>query len=209
METNDELVDYLVLRGVLRSSSIIKAFRHVDRKLFVPGEFSKLAYYDEPLPIGEGQTISQPSTVALMTEFLLPEKGNRVLEIGSGSGYQAALLSRIIGPTGKVITVEMVEKIFNIARKNLNEFGNVETVLCDGSLGYEKESPYDRIIVTAASPGIPAPLKEQLKDGGRMVIPVGKNIQEMTIVTKHNGKFDENRVGEFLFVPLLGKHGFE
>lgn len=208
MESNKDLVDFLVNSGALRTPEIIYAFLLTDRKDFVPEALKERAYEDVPLPIGRGQTISQPSTVATMTEALRPSKGMKILEIGTGSGYQAAILSIIAGKQGKVITIEMKEEIFALSKNSLGFFENVVLVKGDGSSGYAKEAPYDRIIVTAASPSVPEPLKEQLKSGGIMVIPVGTGVQKMAVVSRTGDMFEEKFIGEFRFVPLLGKHGF-
>lgn len=208
MDSNEGLVSFLVHSGALRTPEIIEAFLSTNRKDFVPESLKSSAYLDEPLPIGCGQTISQPSTVATMTEALRPERGMKILEVGTGSGYQAAILSRIVGKTGKVVTIERREEMASFSRKNLYGLRNVLQTTGDGSLGYVEEAPYDRIIVTAASPSVPAPLKEQLKKGGILVVPVGRKSQKMYVVTRTAQGFEENTVGEFRFVPLLGKHGF-
>jgi protein-L-isoaspartate(D-aspartate) O-methyltransferase len=208
MESNQELVDYLVSTGMIVTPEVINAFRYIDRKKFVPENIRTRAYDDEPLPIGKGQTISQPSTVALMTEALAIEKGSNVLEIGTGSGYQAALISKIVGENGKLFTIERREDLFLTAKKNLENFANIEVILGDGSLGFEKESPFDRIIVTAASPSIPQPLKNQLRIGGKMIIPVGEDFQRMILVLRTERGYEQKDLGEFIFVPMIGKHGF-
>ena len=208
MDSNSAMVQGLISNGTLKSAVIIDAFMATDRRDFVTEGMSSIAYEDEPLPIGMGQTISQPSTVAMMTEALDPGIGMKILEIGTGSGYQAAILSRIVGDSGKVITIERLEKLFENAKKSLGGYKNVSVVHADGSLGCEREAPFDRIIVTAASPGIPEPLKAQLADGGKLLIPVGKYSQQMTLVTKTQGGFRQEILGDFLFVPLIGRHGF-
>lgn len=207
-EERKKLVGKMINSGSLTSRNVIDAFLKVPREDFVVAEMKKYSYVDEPLPLVRGQTISQPSTVAIMTELLKPERGNKILEIGAGSGYQAAILSEIVGPEGKVITIEIVPELYDYARQRLEKYENVVIILGDGSLGYEKGAPYDRIIVTAASPGIPEPLKKQLKVGGRMVIPVGANVQEMIVVEKNDKGFQFFSAGDFFFVPLKGRYGF-
>ncbi len=193
-----EIMDY----GYLKTQPVIDAFRKVPREEFVEPEQRKLAYVNEPLPIRSGQTISQPLTVAAMTEALEPAKGQKILEIGSGSGYQAAILSEIIGPTGKIISLERIDSLAKFATENLKKCGyaNVKVVHSDGSNGYPEEAPYDRIIVTASAKEIPQALIEQLKKGGRMVIPVGG---EMYLIEK-NKEIKKTFLGYYAFVPLLG-----
>lgn len=206
MRSNKELVEFLITKGVLRTKEIINAFLEVDRAHFVPKDLRQLAYINEPLHVAEGQTISQPETVAIMTEALQPKNGQKILEVGAGSGYQAAILASIVGEKGRVITTEIRRTLYEIAKKNLRNYKNVEVILYDGSRGYEKEAPYDRIIVTAEAPEIPKPLIEQLKTNGRLVIPVR---DEMYIVEKIDGKIKKKSLGYFSFVPLIGEHGYQ
>jgi protein-L-isoaspartate(D-aspartate) O-methyltransferase len=176
----------------------------VPRHKFVPEHLVDLAYADTPLPIGMGQTISQPYIVAFMTELLGPEKGQKVLEIGTGSGYQAAVLAE----TGaEVYTVEILEPLSLFARSVINGLGysNVHFKTGDGYAGWEEHAPYDGIIVTAAPEEIPEPLKAQLAEGGRMVIPVGDDMQELLLLTKTKDGFDEERVAPVRFVPMTGE----
>ncbi|HLC68191.1 MAG TPA: protein-L-isoaspartate O-methyltransferase [archaeon] len=197
-----QLLDELVANKVLKTKTVIEAFRKVPREDFVPSDYKKHAYVDEPLPIGSGQTISQPQTVAAMTESLDVKEGNIVLEVGAGSGYQAAILSEITGPNGRVITTEIIPHVYDFAKKNLSGYKNVSVVNIDGSLGYDGK--YDRILVAASAPRIPQPLIDCLKDGGRMIIPVG---DRMMLIKKDNGKTTEKFLGYYSFVPLTGKHG--
>jgi len=212
-ERRNALVEYLICEGVLVTKEIIDAFRKVPREEFVPEELKDEAYIDIPLPIGEGQTISQPTTVAIMTEALKPEKGNKILEVGAGSGYQAAILCEIVGEEGIVYTVERLKKLYEFAKKNIEKCGykNVKLFLGDGSIGLKEFAPYDRIIVTACAPKIPEPLISQLKDGGRMVIPVGRmyGIQKLLLIKKNGENIKEENLGPFAFVPLIGKYGFK
>ena len=183
----------------------------VPRHLFVPFPYRKEAYIDTPLPIGSGQTISAPHMVAIMCELLRLEKGMKVLEVGTGRGYHAAVVAEIVGEEGKVISVERVPELAEEARKILDELGyrNVLVVVGDGSEGYEPEAPYDRIYVTAAAPDIPKPLIEQLKMGGRMVIPVGYDMQYLYVVDKQEEGIKKDIWGAVRFVPLVGKYGFQ
>lgn len=210
-ESKKRLLADLKHGGWLKTPRVIKAFEAVPRELFVRAENAKEAYWDVPLPIGFGQTISQPLTVAFMTELLKPQAGQKILEIGTGSGYQAAILSKVVGPKGKVITLEIVPQLVEFAIANLQKAGikNVEVHHSDGSQGWPDDAPYDRIIATAAAPEIPRPLKEQLKVGGVLVVPVGTYLQKMMRVTRRGpDQFEIEDHGEFRFVPLRGRHGF-
>jgi protein-L-isoaspartate(D-aspartate) O-methyltransferase len=181
----------------------------VPREFFVPEHLADYAYDDTPLPIGYGQTISAPHMVAIMCDILDLQNGLNVLEIGGGSGYHAAVMARIIGPEGKVFSVERIPELVDLANKNLMMAGisNVTMVQGDGSLGLPDHAPYDRISVAATAPSIPEPLKAQLKKGGRLVIPVGSGYQELLLVTRKNGYVVEEKMA-VVFVPLLGEHGF-
>ena len=204
----DDLIDYMVKAGTLKSKTIIKAFRSVAREKFVLPEYKKHAYIDEPLPILADQTISQPTTIAIMTEALEPKTGQKILEIGAGSGYQAAILSKIVGPKGKIYTIERIKELYAFAAKNLQSYRNVEIILGDGSKGYAKFSPYDRIIVTAGTPKIPKILFKQLKEGGIMIVPIGPGAnQKMFKIEKVNNKMKTKDIGYFRFVPLIGEFG--
>ncbi len=214
-----KLVERLVEEGVIRSEKVKKAMLAVPREEFVPPSVRQWAYVDQPLPIGHGQTISAPHMVALMTELLDPQPGDKVLEIGTGSGYQAAVLAEIVAKSdpskrGHVYTVERIKELADFARRNLARTSYIKYVTIivgDGTLGYPKEAPYDRIIVTAAAPDIPEPLLQQLKPGGRMVIPVGDtSIQRLYIVDKKpSGEISVKEDIYCLFVPLVGKYGWD
>lgn len=210
---NLELVSYLKKTGALKSKPLEKALLKTPRHLFVPEDLQKSAYRDYPLHIGRGQTISQPSTVVLMTQLLEPKAGQKILEIGTGSGWQSALLSMFVGSKGKVFTIELIPALAESAEKNLAKLKikNVEVVVGNGSVGLEKEAPFDRIIVTAAAPAISEDLKSQLKAGGRIVAPVGdRYAQKMTIIKRTKNGFEtEEMPSYFAFVPLRGKGGFE
>lgn len=207
-EKKKELIDHLVSAGFLRSRAVIEAFRKVPREKFVPAALRSHAYENEPLPIGEGQTISQPLTVAVMTEALGARRGHKILEVGAGSGYQAAILSEVAGKKGRIITIERIPSLVKMAKENLESARctNVEVVEGDGSRGYEKEAPFDRIIVTASAPEIPQPLIEQLKEGGRLVIPVG---DELLLIEKAKKGIVKKMLGYYAFVPLVGEHGHQ
>jgi len=189
-------------RGV-KDPLTLAALRKVPRHLFVPEASAAEAYADFPLPIGHGQTISQPYIVAFMTEALGLRGGEKVLEIGTGSGYQAAVLGEI---AGRVYTIEIVPELAAQARERLARLGhrNVETRAGDGYLGWPEAAPFDAIIVTAAAPRIPEPLKQQLADGGRLVLPVGDEYQELIVVTRRGSSYDERRVLPVRFVPMTG-----
>ena len=207
--TNKELIDKLVESKTLKTKRIISAFRKVDRLNFCYENYKKFAYQDTPLPIPGEQTISQPTTVAMMTEAIQPKKVDKILEIGAGSGYQAAILAEIVKP-GKVYTIERINELFNFAKKNLASYKNVEVIHGDGSIGLKEKAPFDCIIVTACAPKIPENLKQQLNVGGKLIIPVGQQgaVQKMLIVTRAKNGFQTEDLGHFVFVPLVGKFGF-
>jgi protein-L-isoaspartate(D-aspartate) O-methyltransferase len=187
---------------------VMKAISHVPRHEFVPAEEKNNAYENRPLPIGHGQTISQPYIVAVMTDMLNLVPGSKVLELGTGSGYQAAILSEL---GAKVYTIEIVEPLGILAKERLHRLGydNVMTKVDDGYYGWEENAPFDAIIVTAAASHIPPPLIKQLKPGGRMVIPVGSRfmMQQLLVVDKReDNKIVTKQVLPVVFVPVTGKH---
>ena len=173
-----QLVTNLIRTGVLETKEITDAFLHVDRKNFVLSEYEDEAYGDYPLPIGYGQTISQPTTVAMMLEWLQPKKGEKILDVGSGSGWTTALLADIVGPAGKVFGVEIVPELVAFGQKNLDKSNcpKANILQAGEKLGLPQEAPFDRILVSAAGRVIPKELVDQLKIGGTMVIPVGSSI---------------------------------
>ena len=191
---------------------IINAFLKVPREKFVLEEWKWDAYDDTPLPILADQTISQPTTVVQMLQHLELKRGQKILEIGAGSGYNAALMGKILGKEGKVISVEILPELVKFAKENLKKakIENVKIMKADGSRGCEKEKPYDRIICTAASPKIPEPWKEQLKRGGIILAPVGDKYGQVLLRIKRIGNnYEYEELGDYLFVPLRGKHGFK
>ena len=190
-------------RGI-RDPLTLAALRRVPRHRFVPADSMAEAYDDHPIPIGHGQTISQPYVVGFMTEALGLRGGESVLEVGTGSGYQAAVLACI---ASKVHSIEIVEALALEARSRLARlhFDNVEVRAGDGYAGWPEEAPFDAVLVTAAAPRVPEPLKTQLKEGGRLVIPVGDEAQEIVLITRHGDRFDERRVLPVRFVPMTGK----
>jgi protein-L-isoaspartate(D-aspartate) O-methyltransferase len=203
-EQRREMVEnQLVPRGI-SDSRVIEAMLKIPRHEFLPDYLGDYAYSDGPLPIGMGQTVSQPYIVAYMTELLTLNKGDKVLEIGTGSGYQAAILAEI---GCDVYTIEIVEILTLRAKKVLKSLGykNIHFKVDDGYMGWEENAPYDAILVTAAPPEIPEPLTEQLKEGGKMVIPVGDYIQELILITKKKEGLEEERVTPVRFVPMTGE----
>ena len=213
-----KLVRQLELEGVIRSEKVKKAMLKVPREEFVLPEYRKYAYVDSPLPILKGQTISAPHMVALMCEVADLNVGYKVLEIGTGSGYHAAVIAEIVAPEespvkGHVYTVERIPELAEFARRNLEKTGyadRVTVIVGDGTLGYPEKAPYDRIIVTAAAPKPPEPLLEQLKIGGKLVIPVGSRyLQHLYVIEKRGAKeFKRETVTPCVFVPLVGEYGW-
>jgi protein-L-isoaspartate(D-aspartate) O-methyltransferase len=201
-----QMVEEQILGRGLRDPRLLTTFESVPRHLFVPQEDRHLAYADGPLPIGFDQTISQPYIVALMTSLLQLEGNERVLEVGTGSGYQAAILAHM---AGEVHTVEYLPQLAEQAKELLSEYPNVFCHVGDGSLGWQESAPYDGIIVTAAAPETPRTLLNQLKDGGRLVIPVGRRgYQKLELWTRQGDRFDCDELLEVAFVPLRGTHGW-
>ncbi len=200
------MVEEQILGRGLRDPRLLAAFESVPRHLFVLEEDLSLAYADGPLPIGFDQTISQPYIVALMTSLLHFEGNERVLEVGTGSGYQAAILAHM---AVEVHTIEFLPQLAAQAKRLLSEYPNVFCHVGDGSLGWQESAPYDGIVVTAAAPETPQALLNQLKDGGRLVIPVGRRgYQKLEVWTRNGSQFDRDELLEVAFVPLRGKHGW-
>ena len=198
--------EQLIPRGI-KGPRLLDAFYKIERHKFVPEDLSKGAYGDFPISIGEGQTISQPYIVALMTECLNLSGQEKVLEIGTGSGYQAAILAEL---AKEVYTIERFDVLAKRARGILGALGytNIKTKVGDGTLGWPEAGPFDRIIITAASPRIPLPLTEQLKENGKLVLPLGETFsQALTVVEKKEGGLESIQVCGCVFVPLVGKYG--
>ncbi len=222
MENGDweKLVDRLTKDGVLRSPEVIRAMLAVRRVKFLPENMQAYAAVDTPLPIGFGQTASAPHMVSIMNEALQLEVGNKILEVGAGSGWHAATIAEIVAPSkapsserGHVYTVEIVPELGEIARRNIMKagFGDRVTITHgDGSLGFPEKAPYDRVLVTAAAPDVPKPLVEQLKSNGIMLIPVGDAslFQSLMRIVKANGdRLKQENLGGVAFVPLTGRYG--
>ena len=205
--SKDDLINELVTQGYLKTPSIIEAFRNIDRANFVLDETKNIAYTNQALTIGEGQTISQPLTVAFMLELLEPKTGEKIMDIGAGSGWQAALLAEITGKKeGTVITIERIPELAEMAKDNIAKYNfisekTVEVIHADGTEGYEPEAPYDKIIAAAEGKELPKSWKEQLRIGGKIVMPIGNNI--CLFEKKDNEKWDKKQFFGFAFVPLV------
>jgi protein-L-isoaspartate(D-aspartate) O-methyltransferase len=204
-ERNRMVEEHIISRGI-KDQAVLAAMRHVPRHRFVPSFFSASAYNDGPLPIGYGQTISQPSLIALMTQALALQGAKKVLEVGTGSGYQAAVLAEIVP---NVFTIEIVEPLAAQAAQTLAELGyrNIHTRVGDGYQGWPEEAPFDAIIVTAAPDHVPQPLLDQLALGGRMILPVGRAFQEQELALYRRTKdgYEHTRLTLVIFVPLIHK----
>lgn len=203
----DQMVKEQLVRRGITDKKVLEAFRKVPRHKFIPAKYLSVAYDDNPLPIGEGQTISQPYIVALVSESLKLVGNERVLEIGAGSGYQAAILAEL---TEEVYSVERIATLAQGAERILRKlgYGNVSIKCADGSLGWKDFSPYLSIVVAAAAPEIPEPLIEQLGQGGRIVAPLGGNFsQVLTLLEKKKDKVSQSPICGCAFVPLIGKYG--
>lgn len=200
------LLDDLIKRGWLKTEKIIKAFEEIKRVDFLPENVKDLAELNEALPIGRGQTISQPLVVAFMLELLKPEKGDKILDVGSGSGWTSALLAHIVGKEGKIIAIEIIPELTEFGKKNVEKYnfvekGIVKFVCADGSKGYQNEAPFDKILASASAREIPKAWKEQLKIGGRIVTPIGSSI--WLFLKKSDKEFEETEYPGFVFVPLI------
>jgi protein-L-isoaspartate(D-aspartate) O-methyltransferase len=200
--------EQLVPRGIA-DKKVLEVFGRVERHKFISEDLRSSAYADFPVPIGEGQTISQPYIVALMTECLSLTGQEKILEIGTGSGYQTAILA---GLSKEVYSIERFAKLAQKARKTLEQlgYGNIKIKVGDGTLGWPEEAPFERIIITAASPRIPLPLTEQLKEGGKLILPLGESFSQMlTLVEKKDGGLESSQVCGCVFVPLVGKYALK
>jgi protein-L-isoaspartate(D-aspartate) O-methyltransferase len=202
------VIEQLERRGI-KDPRVLAAMRSVERDRFIPAEYAEHAYDDGPLPIGSSQTISQPYIVALMSEIAALNGDERVLEIGTGSGYQAAILSRL---AAQVYSIESIPSLHEHARRILDAMGihNVHMRCGDGSVGWPEEAPFNAILVTAAMPGVARPLVEQLAAGGSLVAPIGEeDLQTLVRLRRINGSWQEDYFGECRFVRMTGKHGFD
>lgn len=212
-DRSEKMTERLKRRGYLSTIKVIEAFRKVPRHKFLPDEEEKNAYVDRPLPIGRGQTISAPSMIAIMLEVIQLEECDKVLEIGTGSGYNAALIAEIIGEEGELYTIERLEEIAEVGRKNLKKTGydRVNVIIGDGTKGYPEESPWDKIIVTACAPEIPDSLIDQLEIEGKLVAPVGQDYMSQILILLEKIGEDETKIekhGGCAFVPLIGEDGW-
>ncbi len=221
MEDHKSLVERLIRLGIIRTEKVRRAAETVKREMFVPKRYRNMAYVDTPLPIGEGQTISAPHMVFMMNELLDLEPGQLVVEIGSGSGYHAATIAEIVAPSsepphrwGTVVTVEISPLLSIQAYLNLREAGyssRVHVINMDGSAGIPLRMKADRILVTAAAPDVPKPLFDLLREGGKMVIPVGSPSflgQDLLLVERSHGRMIKKKIIEVAFVPLRGRYGW-
>jgi len=203
-KAREQMVNSQIKARGINDKGVLQAMRKVQRHLFVPKELQSLAYTDQPLPIGEGQTISQPYIVAIMTELLQLQANDNVLEVGTGSGYQAAILAEL---ACEVYTIEIIKPLAERAKKLLAKLGykNISVKCGDGYMGWEEHAPFDAIIVTCAPPEVPQPLIDQLADDGRLVIPVGTDWQELVLIEKKGGELKEHSVIPVRFVPMTGE----
>jgi len=208
-EKRKQLVNNLMKKGYIKTDNVKKAFLDVPREYFVDEKHKNQAYIDTPLQIGSGQTISAPHMVAIMCESLDIIEGQNILEIGTGSGYHAAIVSKMVGKKGHIFSAERFRNLAEKAKNNFKkaDIENVTITVSDGSEGLTDNSPYDRIYVTCAAPDIPKPLIDQLKNQGKLLIPVGKMFCELILLEKNNDNIKEKRLGGCAFVPLVGKYG--
>lgn len=207
-ELRRRMIEYHLISRGIKNQNVLNAFRNIPREKFVPEYLKNNAYDDVPLPIGEGQTISQPYIVARMIELIEPQKNDRILEIGTGSGYQTALLAEMCS---MVVTIEKIKTLYLEAKKRFEDMGytNIVLVYGDGTIGYNELSPYDKIIVSAGAPAVPPSLFNQLKEGGILVLPVGDRFfQNLLKVKKISGNMCIEECEGCSFVPLLGKEGW-
>jgi protein-L-isoaspartate(D-aspartate) O-methyltransferase len=209
-----ELVRRLSESGYIKTEKVRKAMETVPREEFLPASNRPYAYVDQPLPIGKGQTISAPHMVAMICEILELEEGMKVLEIGAGFGYNAAVVAQIIGKKGHLYSIERIDSLAELAKDNLKRTGledNVTVIVGDGTKGYKEEAPFDRIYGTASAPSVPEPLKGQLEIGGIMLIPVGEQqyFQDLVYIKRESeDKYERKSIGGVAFVPMIGEHGW-
>jgi protein-L-isoaspartate(D-aspartate) O-methyltransferase len=207
----NSLVDDLKMRGYVTSKAVEDAMRRVPREEFLPAALREEAYVDSPLPIGEAQTISAPHMVAIMAENLDLKPGQKILEVGTGSGYHAAVCAEVIAPDGHIYSIERITSLASFAEDNLKRTGYaklVTVILGDGSKGLPDHAPYDRIFVAAGAPEVPSPLTAQLAHGGKLLVPVGTRwYQDLIRVTRKGAKLEKENLGGCVFVPLVGEYG--
>lgn len=208
--SKESLINYWQKSKLITDKKIITAFKKIPRENFLPEDLKKQAYDDYPLPIGYNQTVSQPTTIIIMLQALELKKTDKVLEVGTGSGYNAALISHIL-KQGKLYTTEIIPELAEFAKLNLEKLKikNVEVIKTDGSKGHKEKSPYDKIIVTAACPKIPNILIKQLKIDGILIAPIGPLYnQQMLKIIKRPNKLEIKNLGNFIFVPMQGEYGY-
>src|SRR3989344_1338100 len=208
MKHTNPFVPDFIKRGVLKTPRIIEAFEKINRVDFVPAAIRESAYINEPLPIGEGQTISQPYTVAFMIELLQPKSGDKIFEIGFGSGWQTAILAEIVGKLGRIYAVERIKKLFEFGTKNILKYnfikkGIVKTILGDATPGLKKYAPFNKIIAAASAQEMPKEWLKELEVGGRLVMPIKESI--WLYVKKSEKEFEKREYPGFVFVPLISK----
>ena len=205
------LIQKLKDEGRISSQAVEHAFKNIPRERFVPSHLKKQAYHDRPLDIGQGQTISAPHMVAIMVEALDLHEGQKILEIGAGSGYHAAIVSHLVGEKGKVYSVERLQVLAKMAQQHLNDanIANVSVVVGDGSVGLEDYAPYDRIYVTCSAPSTPKILFDQLGEQGKLLIPVGGMMAQLLLFEKKKDEIRRRDLGGCAFVPLVGKYGYD
>ncbi len=208
-QERERLVINLCNEGYIKTEPVKQAFLTIRREAFLPESLKDFAYVDTPLDIGQGQTISAPHMVAIMCESLDIKNGQKVLEVGTGSGYHAAIVAQLVGETGQVYTIERFESLAKKAKENLKEIRctNVIVEVGDGSCGLPLYQPYDRIYVTCAAPYLPQPLIDQLQHCSKLLIPIGDKFCELILLEKEKGKSVMHRLGGCVFVPLIGKYG--
>jgi len=208
-QERERLVANLCREGYIKTERVKHAFLLVPREAFIPDSLKHYAYVDTPLDIGQGQTISAPHMVAIMCESLDIKDNQKILEVGTGSGYHAAIVAQLVGQTGHVYTIERFESLAKKATENLKQIGitNVIVEVGDGSCGLPVYQPYDRVYVTCAAPKIPQPLIDQLQDSGKLLVPIGDKYCELILLEKEKGKSVVHRLGGCVFVPLVGKYG--
>jgi protein-L-isoaspartate(D-aspartate) O-methyltransferase len=208
-QERERLVGHLYKEGYIKTDAVKQAFLTVPRENFIPDFLKNYSYVDTPLDIGNGQTISAPHMVAIMCEALDIKKGQKILEIGTGSGYHAAVMAQLVRETGRVYTIERFESLATKAKQNLQNINcsNVIVEVGDGSCGLPRYQPYDRIYVTCAAPSIPQPLIDQLRDPGKLLIPVGDMYCELKLIEKEKQKQTTHHLGGCVFVPLVGRYG--